>query len=90
MELAFLAGPALTLAGCVTLYLASPHQGALRTSWPKVPARVIGGALLACSLAEFCRTLQALPAVFLLTACVMVFLVLLPYLCAFMPFLRSR
>ncbi|WP_306591300.1 hypothetical protein [Geothrix sp. 21YS21S-4] len=85
-----LLGLALALAGCACFYLASPHQGLLRAPWPAKPARVGGGLLLACSLADLGLALRVLPAVFLFCAGVMAFLMLLPYVSALAVSLRIR
>ncbi|MBN9460900.1 MAG: hypothetical protein J0H00_06705 [Burkholderiales bacterium] len=86
---AVVVGLACALAGCSCLYLASPHQLWRAVPWPARPARAAGALLLAASLAAFLQAMQAAPAVFTFVACLMLLLVVLPYLGALVSLRRG-
>lgn len=69
----------LALAGCSSLYLASPHQRWRTAPWPARPARWLGAALLLASLFAFGQVMQASAAAFSFVTTLMLIFVLLPY-----------
>ena len=79
----------LTWAGCVCLYLSSPHQRWRSTPWPARPARSAGAALLLLSLLAFGHRMQATAAAFAFVTCVMLSCALQPYLGALLTLRRG-
>jgi hypothetical protein len=79
-----LAGLLLALAGCVALYLASPHQRWRARALPGRAARCSALVLLVAALAALCQSLFAATAVFVLLTWVMLLLALFPYLGAYL------
>lgn len=71
---------ALALAGCASLYLASPNQRWRPRPWPAKPTRALAAALLLASLLTFWQLMQATAAVFVFVTCLMLTLAVLPYL----------
>lgn len=81
---------ALALAGCSSLYLASPHQRWRARPWPAVPARALGAALLLASLLAFAQRMQATTAVFTFVTALMLICAVLPYVGALLSLRRGR
>ncbi|WP_347888704.1 hypothetical protein ABHF54_03605 [Nitrosomonas europaea] len=73
---------ALTMAGCVYLYLASPNQKWLVQALPGRPALVAGGLLLAAGLAAWITVLRPLAGFFVTLHVAMVCLFAFPYIAA--------
>jgi len=67
------------LAGCLSIYLASPHQRLLAAAWPARPARVAGALCLLLAWLAFARDMQALVASYTLATLAMLLFALLPY-----------
>lgn len=65
--------------GCAGFYLASPHQRWLASRLPVPIARAVAGFLLLASLVVASYSMQALPAVFVMTTWIMVQLIIFPY-----------
>lgn len=76
----FALGLLLAAAGCVSVYLASPHQRWRAAPWPARPARAAGALLLVAGLVAFLQVLQAPAASFVLVHWLMLLFVLFPYL----------
>ncbi|KAA5604324.1 hypothetical protein F1188_16660 [Roseospira marina] len=68
----------LASAGCVALYLASPHQRWRPRPWPRRRAHRVGALLLVGSLIVLSAAMQPVAAVFTVITWAMVMLVLLP------------
>lgn len=83
-------GLLLALAGCASLYLASPRQRWLARPWAARPARAAGAALLAAGLAALLQALQTVTAAFTFVTWAMLLFVLLPYLGALLSIARRR
>ncbi len=90
MKLYFIFSFILVLAGCLSLYLAAPHQCWLTMAWPARPARLIGIALLFLSLIMLGQTLQGIAAVFTIVVWVMLVSTALPYLGVLISIWRSQ
>jgi hypothetical protein len=73
---------ALTIAGCVCLYLASPNQKWLASAPPGKALLVTGSLLLAAGLAAWIAALRPLAGVFVTLHVAMVCLFAFPYLAA--------
>lgn len=72
----------LTIAGCVCLYLGSPHQKWLARALPRRPVLVAGSLLLAAGLAAWIAALRPLAGFFVTLHVAMVCLFAFPYLAA--------
>lgn len=83
-------GLTLALAGCVSVYLASPNQRWLDHSWRPHPALAAGVLLLAAGVAALWQAMQPVAAVFTAFAWVMLLFVLFPYLGAWLSLQRIR
>lgn len=70
---------ALTIAGCVCLYLASPNQKWLAQAFPGRPALAAGSLLLAAGLAAWIAALRPLAGFFVALHVAMVCLFVFPY-----------
>lgn len=70
---------ALTIAGCVCLYLASPNQKWLARALTGRPVHVAGGLLLAAGLAAWIAVLRPLAGFFVALHVAMVCFFVLPY-----------
>lgn len=81
---------ALALAGCASLYLASPNQRWRPQPWPAKPARALSAALLLASLLAFGQVMQATAAAFVFVTCLMLTFAVLPYLGALRTLLKDR
>lgn len=73
---------ALTIAGCMCLYLASPNQKWLGQVPSGKPLVVAGGVLLAAGLAAFIAAWRPLSGVFVALHVAMVCLIAFPYIAA--------
>ncbi|ABC23113.1 hypothetical protein [Rhodospirillum rubrum] len=73
-------GLTLALAGCLSLYLTSPHQRLTARPCPARPLRAAGGLLLGLGLIVLGQTMQMVAAVFTLGSWIMLCFVALPYL----------
>lgn len=78
-----------SLAGCVSIWLSSPHQSFLRHPVSARIWRPAGGCLMLVGMLLLCRGMQPLAAIFLFLTWVMVWSVALPYLGGFFSLLRS-
>ena len=76
----------LTIAGCMSLYLASPHQKWLAQAPPRKPLLVAGGLLLAIGLAAWIMALRPLAGFFVALHVAMVCLFVFPYAAALRRF----
>lgn len=86
-----LGAPLAALAGCIAIYLASPHQRWLDRPWPTAAARGLGVGLLLLSAWLFTQRLQLLTLIYTQSALLMLVFALLPYLGALRrPQGRSR
>jgi drug/metabolite transporter (DMT)-like permease len=81
---------ALTIAGCVCLYLASPNQKWLAQAPPGKALLVAGGVLLAAGLAAWIAALRPLPGFFVTLHVAMVCLFVFPYSAALRSFGRKN
>ena len=81
---------ALTIAGCVCLYLASPNQKWLARALPGRPVLVAGGLLLAAGLAAWIAALRPLAGFFVALHVAMVCLFIFPYAAALRSFGRKN
>jgi hypothetical protein len=81
---------ALTIAGCVCLYLASPNQKWLAQAPPGKAPLVAGGVLLAAGLAAWIAALRPLSGFFVTLHVAMVCLFAFPYLAALRSFGRKN
>jgi hypothetical protein len=73
---------ALTIAGCVCLYLASPNQKWLAQALPGRPVLMAGSLLLAAGLAAWIAALRPLAGFFVALHVAMVCLFAFPYIAA--------
>lgn len=73
-------GLMLAAAGCVAIYLASPHQQWRDKPWPARPARGLGAALLVAGMVALLQALQAPAASFVFAHWLMLLFVLFPHL----------
>ena len=73
-------GLVASLFGCVSLYLASPHQSLLAARWSTRPARIWGLTLLALGVLCLARGMQALTASFVFVTTMMLVFSVLPYI----------
>jgi hypothetical protein len=80
---------ALTIAGCVCLYLASPNQKWLAQAPPGKALLVAGGVLLAAGLAAWIAALRPLAGFFVALHVAMVCLFVFPYSAALRSFGRK-
>ena len=80
---------ALTIAGCVCLYLASPNQKWLAQAPPGKALLVAGGVLLAVGLAVWIAALRPLAGFFVTLHVAMVCLFVFPYSAALRGFGRK-
>lgn len=76
-------------AGCISLYLSSPHQRWRQQPWSAQPARSTGLLLLALSLTLLWQAMQAVAAVFTLLHWAMLLFILFPYLGALFTLRRK-
>lgn len=81
---------ALTIAGCVCLYLASPNQKWLAQAPPGKALLVAGGVLLAAGLAAWIAALRPLAGFFVALHVAMVCLFVFPYSAALRSFGRKN
>lgn len=81
---------ALTIAGCVCLYLASPNQKWLAQAPPRKALLVAGGVLLAAGLAAWIAALRPLPGLFVTLHVAMVCLFVFPGSAALRSFGRKN
>lgn len=81
---------ALTISGCVFLYLANPNQQWLARSFTTKPALVAGSLLLAAGLASWSVALRPLAGFFVTLDVAMVCLVAFPCIAAARAVLRGR
>ena len=81
---------ALTIAGCVCLYFASPNQKWLARALPGRPALVAGFLLLAAGLAAWIAALRPLAGFFVALHIAMVCLFVFPYSAALRSFGRKN
>ena len=81
---------ALTIAGCVCLYLASPNQKWLARALPGRSVLVAGGLLLAAGLAAWIAALRPLAGFFVALHVAMVCLFVFPYSAALRSFGRKN
>ncbi|MBC9070998.1 hypothetical protein IAI53_03390 [Thauera sp. CAU 1555] len=70
---------ASALAGCSSIYLASPNQRWRSTPWRAGPARATGAGLLVVCLIAFGQVMQATTAAFVFLTLLMLAFTLLPY-----------
>lgn len=80
----------LTIAGCMSLYLASPHQKWLAQAPPRKPLLVAAGLLLAAGLAAWIAPSRPLAGFFVALHVAMVCLFAFPFLGALRSFGRRR
>ncbi|MBN9339331.1 MAG: hypothetical protein ABT02_18230 [Comamonadaceae bacterium SCN 68-20] len=73
---------ALTIAGCMCLYLASPHQKWQEQAPPGRPLAVAAGVLLAGGLTAFIAAWRPLSGVFVTLHVAMLCLAIFPYVAA--------
>jgi len=83
-------GLVLGFLGCCCFYVASPHQGMLRTKAPLVPSVTAGGVLVGAGLGAFALALYPSTALVVFATWVMVVLTALPHLGAFALALRQE
>lgn len=81
---------ALTIAGCVCLYLASPNQKWLAQAPPGKALLVAGGMLLAIGLTAWIAALRPLAGFFVALHVAMVCLFVFPYSAALRSFGRRN
>lgn len=81
---------ALTIAGCVCLYIASPNQRWLAEVSPGRPPLVAGGLLLTAGLAAFIAAWRPLCGLFMTLHVAMVCLFAFPYAAALCGALRGN
>lgn len=84
-----LLGLAACSVGCLSIYLASPHQRLLAVAWPARPARAGGAFALLLSWLAFAQGLQTLAATYVLITQLMLLFALLPYLGAWRQLRRG-
>lgn len=80
MKLYTLLGLVACTLGCMCLYLASPNQRWLPSTWPSRPGSAAGTLCLLMAWVAFAQDMQRLTASFVLVTTVMWMLALLPYL----------
>ncbi|MCL4182471.1 MAG: hypothetical protein KJ011_03395 [Burkholderiaceae bacterium] len=81
---------ALTIAGCVCLYLASPNQKWRAQPLPGRPALVAGGLLLTAGLVAWIAALRPLAGLFVTLHVAMVCCFVFPYSAALRTFGRKN
>ena len=82
MSAQFPAGLTLISCGCLSLYLASPHQHWRARPLSKRPACIAGCLLIASGTAIAIQGMQSVAGVFAVLTWIMLLLVVLPYLAA--------
>lgn len=80
MSLYTVLGLGACLGGCLSLYLASPHQRLRAAAWPARPARITGALALLGAWFALAQDMQRLTASFTLATLAMLGFALLPYL----------
>lgn len=83
-------GLLLGALACICVYAASPHQKLWRAAWPRWPACLAGGVLLAGNWWAFAQDMQRLAATFCLLTMLMLAFSLLPYIGALIDGRRKR
>lgn len=81
---------ALTIAGCLCLYLASPNQKWRSRPLPRTPLWAASGLLLVAGLALWIAALRPLAGFFVALHVVMVCLFIFPYSAALRGFARKN
>ncbi|KOF53439.1 MULTISPECIES: hypothetical protein [unclassified Achromobacter] len=90
MQAFILIGLTAVLAGCFCIYMASPNQRWREAAWPRLPARVIGAALLAAGAWSFLQRMDTVAGLFAFATALMLFFWLVPYVGALVGIRRSR
>lgn len=78
-----------SLAGCLGVWLSSPHQSVLQQPVSRRSGYTVGGVMLLAGAFSLCREMQPVAAIFLLMTWMMVWSVALPYLGGLLSVLRS-
>ena len=78
------------LTGCVSLYLASPHQSLMAVRWSNRPARIRGLTLLALGGLSLTQGMRALTAAFVFVTALMLIFSVLPYIGALLNIRRRN
>ena len=74
------AGLLATSLACLCIYAASPNQRLWAAAWPRRPALLAGGGLLAAGWLAFAQDMRALAATFTWLTLLMLAFALLPYI----------
>jgi len=90
MQTFSLIGLAAVWLGCSSIYLASPNQRWLATSWPARPARILGALLLVLGWLSLAQVMSRLTASFVFLTTLMLALSVLPYIGALLSIRRGR